>query len=112
MAALAFSLSATKTQKTHLKWERALVQLNVQIDSTRNQSYLFIDCRKRFVLLPVSQFALLTAAILPDVLPLSPAEGTIPGGKEMAAHTLYTTVISSTDGHSESNRQSDFVFLP
>ncbi len=104
----AFSLSAAKTQKTHLKWERALVQ----IDSTRNRSYLFTDCRKQFVLLPVSQFALLTAAILLDVLPLSPAEGMILGGKEMSAHTLYTTVISSTDGHSESNRQSDFLFLP
>ncbi len=78
----------TETQKTHLKWERAVVQLNVQIDSTKNQNYLFTDCRKQFVLHLVSQFALLTAAILPDVLLLSPAEGAGPGGKVTSAHTL------------------------
>ncbi len=35
---------------------RAVVRLNVQIYSTRNRSYLFTDCWKQFVLLPVSQF--------------------------------------------------------
>ncbi|XP_042285781.1 uncharacterized protein LOC121909344 isoform X1 [Thunnus maccoyii] len=35
-----------KHKKTYLKWERAVVRLTVQIDSTRNRSYLSTGCRK------------------------------------------------------------------
>lgn len=36
---LAFSLNAVKIQKTHLKQEKAVVRLTLQIDSIRNLSY-------------------------------------------------------------------------
>ncbi len=64
------------------------MRLNVQIDNKKHNKKSgrsFTDCQKPFVLL--------TAAILPDVLPLSPAEGACPGGKVTTAYTLYSHVM-------------------
>ena len=43
VAVLAFSLNAAMRQKTHLKWERAIVRLTIQTDSTRKQG-AFLRC--------------------------------------------------------------------